>query len=53
MSKADDYRCKAAECVTAAEVATDRNVRATYLDLAKQWTELARQADMLDRQRTS
>ncbi len=39
--------------MAAAEVTTEANVRATYLDLAKQWVELARQAETLDRQRKS
>ncbi len=52
MSKEDDYRRKATECMAAAEVTTVANVlRATYLDLAKYRGELARQAETLDRPR--
>jgi hypothetical protein len=43
-SRAEDYKQRAAECEHAAT-----HGKAVYLELAHQWRELARQAEMLDR----
>jgi len=49
-SRAQRYMAKGLECELAAKSAADRNVRAIYLDLARQWRQLAFQAEMLDRE---
>jgi len=48
-SRADRYLQRAAECERLAASVRDQEVRATFLDLADQWRDLARQAQTLDR----
>jgi hypothetical protein len=48
-SKVEEYRAKAAECDQHAASIRDANVRAQYQELARQWRELARQADQTSR----
>jgi hypothetical protein len=45
MSKADDYRERAAECLQQAEAATMDSVRDTLLDIAKKYLALAANED--------
>lgn len=37
------------ECERAAAMATDANVKAIYTNLARQWRDMAEQADVLER----
>jgi hypothetical protein len=48
--RADRYRAKAADCEQAARKLSDANTRTLYLDLAHQGRNLARQAEMLERE---
>jgi hypothetical protein len=48
-SRADRYLEKAAECEHLAASVRDPQVGATFLDLANQWRDLARQVETLDR----
>ena len=48
-SRAEQYRAQATQCETAAAAAHDPKIKATYADLAKQWRDLARQVDTLER----
>jgi hypothetical protein len=48
-TRAARFRAKAAECEQASTLASDRNVKQTYLDMAKQWRDLAEQVEVLDR----
>jgi hypothetical protein len=41
MSKAEDYRQKAADCVTMAAKSTDMRMRGVLLHMADVWTKLA------------
>ena len=43
------YRARADECEALAADASDPKIKATYADLAKQWRDLARQVDTLER----
>jgi hypothetical protein len=45
MSRADDYRKRAAECLQRAEAATMDSVRNTLLDIAKKYLALAANED--------
>jgi hypothetical protein len=47
--QAEVYRRKSAECERAAVVATDANVKAIYDTLARQWRDMAEEADVLER----
>jgi hypothetical protein len=49
--RSDRFRQKAAECERMARGVTDRSAKATYLDLAKQWSELAQTAEDLEREK--
>jgi len=50
MSKrAERYKKRATDCEAAAQKLTDNETRRVSLDLAHQWRELARQAEMLGR----
>lgn len=49
--KAGEYLGKAEECFRAAETLKASDMRAAYMEMAKQWRELARQAMELDRER--
>jgi hypothetical protein len=51
LARAERHRKKAAECEHAAQTLSDPATRFIYLDLAKHWQDLARQAEMLDRER--
>jgi hypothetical protein len=48
-ARAQEYRAKAAECEAIATITADPKIKATYSDLAKQWRDLARQVDTLER----
>lgn len=41
MTSADEYRRYAADCVRAAQSATNENSRALFLEMAQKWSELA------------
>ena len=43
MSKADDYRRRAAECLRLARTASDKTNRALLLEMAETWIALADQ----------
>jgi len=45
MSKQDECRQYAGECIESAKTATDDAARKQYLDLAKQWMTAAQQMD--------
>jgi hypothetical protein len=47
--RAEEYRARAAECEALAADVSDPKIKATYADLAKQWRDLARQVDTLER----
>ena len=49
--RAERYQKKAAHCEQAAEYVADAATKALYLDLARQWQELARQAEKFDGER--
>jgi hypothetical protein len=49
--RAERYRTRAAECDQAAQELREPATKALYLDLARQWRNLARQATALDRER--
>jgi hypothetical protein len=48
--RAERYRVRAAECDQAAVKFSDPETRTLYLDLAHQWRDLARQAEMFERE---
>ena len=50
--KAEACRRKAAECERAAVLANEDSVRCAYLDLARQWREMADHAEHIERLRT-
>jgi hypothetical protein len=47
-NNAERYRRKASECERLAHNLSDPANKSLYFDLAHQWRELARQAEMLD-----
>ncbi len=47
--RAERYKQKAADCDQAAHGLSNPETKALYFDLAKEWRNLARQAEMLDR----
>jgi hypothetical protein len=47
--RAEEYRRKAEECVTAAKTAAQLDVKNQYLELARQWQELATHIETIDR----
>jgi|HubBroStandDraft_1064217.scaffolds.fasta_scaffold1280414_1 hypothetical protein len=47
--RAEEYRARAAECEALAADVFDSKIKATYADLTKQWRDLARQVDTLER----
>jgi hypothetical protein len=49
--RAERYRSRAAECEQTAEKVRDPATKALHLDLAREWRNLARQAEALDRER--
>ena len=49
----EQYRAWAAECQRAAQAVIDEALMKVYLELAHQWLELARIAEMLARGRSS
>ena len=51
MTRAEQYRAKAAENETWAERLTDPQLRARYLDLARQYHSMAQQAERDEAQR--
>ena len=51
--RAGEYLGKAEECFRAAETLKAPDMRAAYMEMAKQWRELARQAMELDCERLS
>lgn len=40
-SKAEEFRARATNAEKAAEAATDRKIKAEYLDMAQEWRKLA------------
>ena len=51
MTRAEACIARAAECERAAVAANDPKARNMYWDLAKQWRELAAQAETLEQRR--
>jgi hypothetical protein len=51
--RVDECRRKVLECRHYAASATDLGVRLMYLDLARQWQEIAAQFELLDSQAAS
>jgi len=51
VSRPERYLAKAAQCESAATSAADRAMMALYLELARQWRQLANQVETLDRER--
>lgn len=49
--RAERYRKRAAECELASEKSKEPATKALYLDLAREWRNLARQGEALDRER--
>ena len=49
--RAERYKQRAADCDQVAQSLNDPKTKDLYLDLAKEWRNLARQAEMLDRER--
>jgi hypothetical protein len=49
VSRAELCLEKALECYRAAQRAQEKELKAMYLDLAKQWREMAEQVEMLER----
>ena len=47
--RAEEYRRKAEECVTAAKTAAELDVKNQYLELARQWQELATHLETVGR----
>jgi hypothetical protein len=47
--RVETCRRKAADCTRAAILATDKDTRLMLLDLAKQWREMAEQAEELEK----
>jgi hypothetical protein len=45
MSRAEEYRRYAAECIRVAQVAADPKDKALLLEMAEKWRELAKRAD--------
>jgi len=50
-SRAQDFRAKSLECLHAAQRATDSAAKASLLELAERWRELADHVDALERER--
>jgi hypothetical protein len=50
VSRTERYLAKAAQCESATSAA-DRAMMALYLELARQWRQLANQVETLDRER--
>jgi hypothetical protein len=48
-SQSEMCRQKALECERRATLATEPNIRETFVDLARQWRDMAHQAEELDR----
>ena len=48
-SRPEFYRAKAAQCERAASLATEPSNRQFFIDLAKQWRDLANQLEHLER----
>jgi hypothetical protein len=44
-SKADEYRTEAVGCALKARLARDRRARASFKELARQWLDMAEQAE--------
>jgi hypothetical protein len=51
VSRTERYLAKAAQCESAATSAADSAMMALYLELARQWRQLANQVETLDRER--
>jgi hypothetical protein len=47
VTKAEEYRANAAECDKRAAVARDREVKAQFEELARQWRMMAEQAERM------
>ena len=49
ISKADEYRAKAAECDQRAAATPDVDIKQQFEDLARQWREMAKQTERMFR----
>jgi hypothetical protein len=50
MSRAEVYRAKSLECLQTAQRANDPAAKASFLELAEQWRELADRVDAIERE---
>jgi hypothetical protein len=50
-SKAERFRAHATECERAAKATSHKVIKRDYLDIARQWRELARQIEGLEHKR--
>jgi hypothetical protein len=50
-SRAERFWAKALQCLHAAQGASDHQAKASFLELAQRWRELAEQVESLDRER--
>jgi hypothetical protein len=53
MNRTEACRNKALKCECAALIATDSKVQAAYRNMARQWREIAEQAEVLDRRQAA
>lgn len=50
-SRSERFRAKSLECLQAAQRASDQAAKASFLELAERWRELADHVESLERER--